>query len=29
MLEHYPVDMKFDPQTGVFDCRLCIPVAPL
>jgi AraC family transcriptional regulator len=29
MLEHYPIDMKFDPKTGVFDCRLCIPVAPL
>ena len=29
LLEHYPVDMKFDPKTGVFDCRLCIPVAPL
>lgn len=29
MLEHYPVDAKFDPATGVFDCNLCIPVKPL
>lgn len=29
MLEHYPVESTFDPQTGVFDCNLCIPVAPL
>lgn len=28
-LEHYPLDARFDPQTGVFDCDLCIPVAPL
>jgi len=29
MLEHYPVDATFDPATGVFDCKLCIPVQPL
>lgn len=29
LLEHYPVASKFDPQTGVFDCNLCIPVAAL
>ena len=29
MLEHYPVDATFDPETGVFDCQLCIPVQPL
>ena len=28
-LEHYPPETTFDPQTGVFDCNLCIPVAPL
>ncbi len=29
LLEHYPVDAKFDPKTGVFDCNLCVPVAAL
>jgi AraC family transcriptional regulator len=29
MIEHYAVDAKFDAKTGVFDCKLCIPVAPL
>lgn len=29
LVEHYPIDAKFDPQTGVFDCNLCIPVAAL
>jgi AraC family transcriptional regulator len=27
--EHYPPTGRFDPETGVFDCELCIPVAPL
>lgn len=27
--EHYPRGSRFDPQTGVFDCEICIPVAPL
>jgi AraC family transcriptional regulator len=27
--EHYPPAGRFDPKTGVFDCELCIPVAPL
>lgn len=29
MLEHYPVDAGFDAATGVFDCKLCVPVAAL
>ena len=29
LLEHYPVDSKFDPKTGVFDCDICIPVKAL
>jgi len=29
LLEHYPIESAFDPQTGVFDCNLCIPVQPL
>lgn len=29
LLEQYPVDAKFDPKTGVFECNLCVPVAPL
>ena len=29
LLEHYPVDSTFDAATGVFDCRLCVPVRPL
>ncbi len=28
-LEHHPVEAKFDPKTGVFDCNLCVPVAAL
>ena len=28
-LEHYPVDSKFDPASGVFDCNICIPVTAL
>jgi AraC family transcriptional regulator len=27
--EHYPVGCDYDPATGVFDCEICIPVAPL
>jgi AraC family transcriptional regulator len=27
--EHYPKGSSFDPQTGVFDCEICIPVVPL
>jgi AraC family transcriptional regulator len=27
--EHYPPGASFDPATGVFDCEICIPVAPL
>jgi AraC family transcriptional regulator len=27
--EHYGPASKFDYKTGVFDCELCIPVAPL
>src|SRR5258706_16242380 len=27
--EHYPRGSKFDPRTGVFDCEICIAVAPL
>ena len=27
--EHYPKGSSFDPKTGVFDCEICIPVAPL
>jgi AraC family transcriptional regulator len=29
MFEYYPQDSSFDPATGVFDCKLCIPVVPL
>ena len=29
LLERYPVDAKYDPQTGVFECDICIPVKPL
>ena len=27
--EHYPVGSSYDAATGVFDCDICIPVAPL
>jgi AraC family transcriptional regulator len=27
--EYYPKDAIFDPQTGVFECDICVPVAPL
>jgi AraC family transcriptional regulator len=28
-LEHYPFGSSYDPTTGMFDCQLCVPVAPL
>ena len=27
--EHYPPDAVYNPETGVFSCEICIPVAPL
>lgn len=27
--EHYPTDARCDPQTGAFECEICIPVVPL
>ena len=27
--EYYPKDARYDRQTGIFDCDICIPVAPL
>ena len=27
--EHYPAGSCYDASTGVFDCEICIPVAPL
>ena len=27
--EHYPKTACFNPETGVFDCELCMPVMPL
>ena len=29
MFEYYPQGSSYDPKTGVFDCKLCIPVVPL
>jgi len=29
MFEYYPQGSSFDPASGVFDCKLCIPVAPM
>jgi AraC family transcriptional regulator len=29
MFEYYPQGSSFDPATGVFDCKLCVPVVPL
>jgi AraC family transcriptional regulator len=29
MFEYYPEGTSYDPKTGVFDCKLCIPVMPL
>lgn len=27
--EYYPVDAYYDPETGVMDCQICLPVRPL
>lgn len=27
--EYYPQNSTYDPVSGVFDCQICIPVAPL
>jgi AraC family transcriptional regulator len=27
--EYYPREAAYGPQTGVFDCEICIPVTPL
>ncbi|MGH8494788.1 MAG: AraC family transcriptional regulator [Gammaproteobacteria bacterium] len=27
--EYYPKDAAYDPETGAFECEICIPVAPL
>jgi AraC family transcriptional regulator len=27
--EYYPTDARYDPQTGVFECDICIPVVAL
>lgn len=27
--EHYPVQAGYDAEAGVFECQICIPVAPL
>lgn len=27
--EYYPIDAKCDPETGAFECEICIPVIPL
>ena len=29
VFEHYPVDAKYDPGSGEFNCQLCLPVKPL
>jgi AraC family transcriptional regulator len=29
MFEYYPQGTNYDPATGVFDCKLCVPVVPL
>ncbi|MGO9930527.1 MAG: GyrI-like domain-containing protein [Steroidobacteraceae bacterium] len=29
MFEYYPQGSSCDPATGIFDCKLCIPVVPL
>jgi AraC family transcriptional regulator len=29
MFEYYPQDSSYDPATGVFDCKLCVPVVPI
>lgn len=27
--EYYPANARFDPVSGAFECRICIPVSPL
>ena len=27
--EYYPTGSTWDPKTGVFECEICVPVAPL
>jgi AraC family transcriptional regulator len=27
--EYYPIDATYDPQTGVFECDICVPVVAL
>lgn len=29
LFEYYPADACHDPETGVFECQLCLPVKPL
>ena len=29
MFEYYPTNSGFDPETGVFDCDICVPVIAL
>jgi AraC family transcriptional regulator len=29
MFEYYPAESRYDPATGVLDCKLCVPVMPL
>src|SRR5277367_1350895 len=29
MFEYYPQGSSYDPASGVFDCKLCIPVVPM
>jgi AraC family transcriptional regulator len=29
VFEYYPEGTSYNPKTGVFDCKLCIPVVPL
>ena len=29
MFEYYPEGSSYDPATGIFDCKLCVPVVPL
>jgi AraC family transcriptional regulator len=29
MFEYYPIDSRYDPATGMLECKLCVPVTPL
>jgi AraC family transcriptional regulator len=29
LFEYYPTDATMDPETGVFECDICIPVTKL